>query len=143
MYVDFEFYQSQNIFPDPSEIKLLIAQIEAILKLIPSKGSNPESLRLLEMARMEKGKGEVKRALDILTELINKNPSFAIALFERGNIKRYSFDDLRGAKDDLQKYLDLKPNENNACYEYADILGYLDSFEESIFYFKKNKYNIF
>ena len=130
-------FMNQKIFPDSSEIRSLIVQIENLIDLIPSKGSTSESLKLLEIAREKKGKGELKDALDILTELINKNPSFAVAFFERGKIKRYSFNDLNGAKDDLQKYLDLEPNDNNACYEYADVLGYLNKFEESIFYYKK------
>ena len=137
MHDYFKLHESEDFFPDSSEIRSLIVQIENLIDLIPSKGSTSESLKLLEIAREKKGKGEVKDALDLLTELINKNPSFAVAFFERGKIKRYSFNDLKGAKDDLQKYLDLEPNDNDACFEYADVLGYLDKFEESIFYYKK------
>ena len=137
MYDFFTLQESEDFFPDSSEIRSIIVQIENLIDLIPSQGSTSESLKLLEIVKEKKGKGEVKDALDLLTELINKNPSFAVAFFERGKIKRYSFNDLNGAKDDLQKYLDLEPNDNNACFEYADVLGYLDKFEESIFYYKK------
>tara|TARA_S200000501_G_C20814028_1_gene739660 strand:- start:31 stop:1572 length:1542 start_codon:yes stop_codon:yes gene_type:complete len=137
MHDYFKLEESEDFFPDSSEIRSIIVQIENLIDLIPSKGSTSESLKLLDIAIEKKGKGEVQVALDHLTELINKNPSFAVAFLERAKIKRYSLNDLNGANDDFKKYLDLEPNDNNACFEYADVLGYLDRFEESIFYYKK------
>lgn len=135
IYDHFKLHQWENIIPDSSEIKSLIVQIEALIELIPSQDS--ENLKLLKKAQEIKEKGDLKGALDQLTELINLTPPYVRAFYVRADLRRHSFGDLDGAKEDLSKYLEYEPNDFSACVEYADFLGHLNRFEESIDYYKK------
>jgi len=78
--------------------------------------TNDEEDVLLMAARVAHAKGQDDEAIDIYNKVIDLNPFQMDAYRERGQIK-FERGDKRGAQEDMQKLLELNPN------ELADVSG--------------------
>ncbi|MCR5270104.1 MAG: tetratricopeptide repeat protein [Prevotella sp.] len=111
--------------PEFSDARLLRAQV--LTKMGEVKGAQEDVDWLmshhadhedvvLAAARLAQAKGQSTEALSLYDKLIDMNPFQLDAYHERGRL-RYETGDKKGAEEDMQKLLELNPN------ELADVSG--------------------
>lgn len=111
--------------PDFADARLLRAQV--LTKMGEVKGAKEDVDWLmarhadhedvvLAAARLAQAEGQTDEALQLYTRLIDMNPFHLEAYHERGRL-RYEAGDKQGAEEDMQKLLELNPN------ELADVSG--------------------